>query len=366
MEAAIEEAVLAGMEACHAPGCAVAVIEAGQVRETGCYGMADVVAGAPVTTETRFSLQSVSKSIAAWAAMTLVQQGRLDLDAPIARYLRRWTLPPSESFDLDLVTARRLLSHHAGVTIAGFRGVELHLGSYTLLDAMRGKLPPPTAEQERHYTYWKLPRDDDFVSVTHPPGEAWRYSNPGFGILELAIEDITGETYADYVADRIFQPLGMQGARFGRAEGGRFARPHDREGRPASDYRWLCGAAAGVYATIEDLATFACAAMRGPGGAAPGRGVVSPAALKAMYTSHGEADRSSGAPYEAGLGHVLLRMAAGLNVHHSGGSIGWRSIFSIFPEQGSGICMLMNGEAANELWVPIVRGWRDEVGGATV
>lgn len=357
MDPAIDTAITRAMNDLKVPGCAVALIERGQVSEARGYGVADVSTGAPVTLDTRFSLQSVSKSIAAWATMKLVEQGRLDLDAPICRYLTRWPIPPSE-FDLDLVTARRLLTHHAGVTVAGFRGVELHLGSYTLLDAMQGRLPPPTPEQQRHYDYWKLPRDDDLVTVSHPPGEGWRYSNPGFGILELAIEDITGESYADFVTREIFRPLNMHRAGFGRVPGELYARPHGRDGEPANDYRWLSGAAAGVYATIEDLATFACASMASPAGV-PGRSVVSASALEAMYTSHGAADRSSGQAYEAGLGHVLLQTEAGLNVHHSGGSIGWRSIFSIFPLQGSGICMLMNGEAANDLWVPIVRRWRD-------
>jgi hypothetical protein len=51
-----------------------------------------------------------------------------------------------------------------------------------------------------------------------------------------------------------------------------------------------------------------------------------------------------------------------MNVHHSGGTIGWRGIYSIFPETGDGVCMLMNGEAANDLWIPIVRQWREGLG----
>ena len=210
----LRQSLPAEMEQLNVPGCAVALIRDSVPTEILCFGTADRTSGEAVTADTRFSLQSVSKSIAAWAVITLVEQGRLDLDRPIADYHRRWTLPPSDQFDLTLVTPRRLLSHHAGVTVAGFRGVELDQTQYTLLDAMQGRLPPPNAEQTAHYEYWDLPRDDDIITVTYPPGQGWNYSNAGFGLLELAVEDITGESFADYVARAVFAPLGMEGSYF--------------------------------------------------------------------------------------------------------------------------------------------------------
>lgn len=352
--------VPAAMERLNVPGCAAAVIRNFDVVDVVCFGAADRESGAEVTPDTRFSLQSVSKSIAAWAVMKLVEEGRIDLDRPIADYLRCWTLPPSDTFDLDLVTPRRLLSHHAGVTVAGFRGVALDQTSFTLIDAMQGGLPPPTAEQMQHYAYWNLPRDDDVVTVTHPPGGGWRYSNAGFGLLELAIEDITGEPFGAFVERAIFAPLGMANSCYGRREGPPYARPHNREGEPIADYRWLCGAAGGAYASIEDLALFARAGMSVPESGAGG-GVLRPASVQMMHTAHGLSDEIAGRQAEAGLGHILLDLDGLRNVHHSGGSIGWRSIYSIFPETGDGICMLMNAEGANELWQPLVFRWRSEL-----
>lgn len=344
------------------PGCAWALIEDGQVTTVRCYGVADARTGAPVTPETRFCWQSVSKSVAAWAVMKLVEDGRLDLDAPISRYLRRWTLPASDRFDLDLVTPRRLLSHHAGITTAGFRGVPADIPGYTLLDAFEARLPPPNAEQKRHYAYWDL-LEDEPVTVTYPPGEAWHYSNPGFGLIELAIEDITGRTYAEVVQEALFDPLQMSGAGYGRRPGAPEAWPHGRDGAPAGDYRWLCGAAAGVFGNIHDLARFASAALRGPDGLPPGRGIVHASSLAVMHTPHGAADQVGDLAFQAGLGHLILEAGGLRNVHHSGGSIGWRSIYSIFPEQGAGICLLLNGEAANEVMSPAVQLWRRSVAG---
>lgn len=361
-EVQVDLAVRESMSLLKVPGCAFALIEGGQVTARHVYGMADASSGAPVTPATRFSLQSISKSIAAWAVMALTESGAIDLDAPISRYVTTWSLPPSDIYDLDLVTPRRLLSHHAGVTEAGFLGVEPQLTGYTLLDALNCTLPPPNAEQARHWAYWNLPEPEP-VSVTAPPGEGWRYSNAGFALLQLMIEEVYGQTFQDYVATKVLRPLGMANSGFGRDPHEPYASPHGRDGGINTDYIWPCDAAAGVYATIDDLAVFACAGMRGPNGEAPGRGVLGPASLAAMYSSYGAADRSSGVPFEAGLGHVLLRGEGPMNVFHSGGTIGWRSIFSIFPETGDGFCMLMNGEAGNDLWIPIVRTWREGIHG---
>lgn len=340
------------------PGCAISLIGDGVPTETFCFGEADRETGTDVTPATRFSLQSVSKSITAWAVMQLFEEELLDLDQPINHYLKRWTLPPSPQFDLSLVTPRRLLSHHAGVTIAGFRGVALDQTSFTLIHAMQGKLPSPTIEQQQHYAYWNLPPDDDVVTVTHPPGAEWRYSNAGFGLLELAIEDITGENFGDFVARVILEPLGMNNSCYGRKPGFPYAQPHNRRGEPTQDYRWLCGAAGGVYSTIDDLATFACAGME-TRDAKAGRGVLAPASVRVMHTDHGLADKIGALQAKTGLGHILLDLGERLNVHHSGGSIGWRSIYSIFPATGAGICILTNGEAANDLWQPLVFRWNE-------
>ncbi len=356
-----EDLVFQGMERQRVPGCALALIEGGETAAVRVFGLADAEKKAAVTEETRFSLQSISKSYAALAVMVLVEEGRLDLDQPINRYLKRFRLTAAGPFDLDLVTPRRLLSHHGGVTEAGFRGVGLDQPRFTLIDAMEGRLPPPTEAQERHYAYWDLRRDDDLVAVTYPPGEGWHYSNAGFGLLELAIEDITGLSYAAFVEERMLRPLGLSRTGFERIEGQPFASPHDREGKVTADYRWLCRSAGGVYASVSDLAAFAGAEMAGGAGTPPGRGVISPTSLATLHTPHGDADSLPDLPMKAGLGHILIDMGGLLNVHHSGGSIGWRSIYSIFPTLGSGICMVMNGEAANELWQPVVRAWSETV-----
>lgn len=352
-----DERIERALSQLHVPGCALALIENRRVTLLRAYGLADLERAVPVTTETLFSVQSVSKSFAAWAVMRLVEAGKVELDSPVSRYIRRWSLPPSDKYDLNLVTPRRLLSHHAGITNIGFRGVEPGQSRYTVVDALQAGLPPPNEEQIRYYEDWKLEHDKP-VCLDFPPGESWHYSNAGFGILELMIEDLTGIDYGDFVTNEILKPLGMEDSSFQHLPNKRYAVPYSKHGDRCIDYVWPSRAAAGLYASIADLAKFACAEMVGPNGEPPGRGVLSPASITTMFTANGLADNAGGTQFEAGLGHLLLTSGGPMNVHHSGGSVGWRSIFSIFPETGAGICMLMNGEGANDMWIPLVREWR--------
>src|SRR5581483_9175023 len=96
------------------PGVAVALVRDGRLTWSKGYGQADLARGVPVTPETVFQVGSVSKPLTAWGVMRLVQQGKLDLEAPVERYLTRWHLPRSP-FDADGVTIGRLLSHSAGL-----------------------------------------------------------------------------------------------------------------------------------------------------------------------------------------------------------------------------------------------------------
>ena len=93
--------------------------------------------------------------------------------------------------------------------------------------------------------------------------------------------------------------------------------------------------------------------------------MLTPASMRAMFTSHGPAehDEGSGLDFEAGLGHMLCSIGGAKNVHHSGGFVGWRSIYSVLPELGAGFCMLINSDAGNDLWQPLIHDWGRGLGG---
>ena len=148
--------------------------------------LADKDQGRPVRRNTQFQLASISKSVTSWGIMKLVEQGRLDLDAPVQKYLRRWQLPPSE-FDLKRVTARRLLSHMAGISLPGFKGYHPRYPEPTLEQILQGEVPPLDEIQIKYARDWN--EDPDFdrervpVHVQYPPGEKvhllrWGFHHP--------------------------------------------------------------------------------------------------------------------------------------------------------------------------------------------
>ena len=143
-----------------------------------------------------FATASLSKWIAAHAVMKLVEQGKLDLDRPVESYLTRWQLPAS-AFSSRGVTARRLLSHTAGLTDA------LGFGDYRrdeALPTLEGELAAPRASTDRPSTP---------VAVGIEPGREFRYSGGGYLLLELLVEEVSGEPFETFVTREVLQPLDM-------------------------------------------------------------------------------------------------------------------------------------------------------------
>lgn len=353
----IDEGVASTLQEHRLPGAALALIEGGEISAIRTYGYADVASARAMTEQTRFSLQSVSKSLAAWGVMALVEDGLVDLDLAIDDYLTRWRLPETR-FDRRLVTGRLLLSHHAGISTSGFPGIAPAFPDVTLIDGLNGYLPPLSEDQLDYWRRWDLGADWP-ARIAYPPGEGWRYSNAGFGILELIMEQVTGSSLADFMQHRILRPLGLHDSTYRLTAADCVATAYRENGDVSPPLRYLSHAAGGLYATIGDLAKFACAELRSTG--RPGRAVVSDASLTHMFTPHGLADATPDIQFETGLGHLLFSRNGMLNVHHSGGSIGWRSIYSIFPDHGAGFCMLINSDGGNALWIPQVRRWREAI-----
>lgn len=221
-----------------------------------------------VDADSLFQVASLSKWITAWGVMTLVEQQRIDLDAPVSRYLTRWQLPPSE-FDHDGVTVRRLLAHTAGLTDGlGFRGYA------------PGETPL-AIERELTHAEDAMPRASD-ARVGAPPGTTWRYSGGGYLLLQLLIEEVTHESFDDYMRRAVLLPLGMTASTFVDPDPARLADFYGADGSKAIHYRFTAVGAASLYTSVSDLIRFLQAQVQGPDGAPPGRSVLAPATLEAM------------------------------------------------------------------------------------
>ena len=193
-----------------------------------------------VDRDTVFQTASMSKWITALGVMSLVRQGAIDLDAPISRYTKRWSLPAS-AFDHQGVTIRRLLSHTAGLTDG------LGFGDYGLDE------PVPAIEETLRHPRASSGRDA-IIQVGYAPGSDWRYSGGGYLLLQLAIEEHEGEEFESFMRRTLFLPLGLTRSSFADVQGAsNRARPYDADNGSATRFRYAAAAATGFTTSAADM-----------------------------------------------------------------------------------------------------------------
>lgn len=195
----------------------------------------------PVDRDTVFATASMSKWITALGVMKLVEEGRLDLDRPVEDYLSRWHLPPGQ-FDNRGVTARRLLAHSAGLTDGlGFGDYQ----PYESLPTLEQSLTSPRASSGQPVV----------IAVEREPGSEWRYSGGGYLLLELLVEEISGESFESFMARSILQPLDMTRSGYDyQGEIDNSAKSYDTNGIPSPNYRYASKAATGFNSSAGDMA----------------------------------------------------------------------------------------------------------------
>ena len=179
------------------PAVSIAAIRNGAIDWAGAYGVSSLD-GAPVNPETLFGAASISKPVTALGVLKLVEEGKIDLDAEVNRYLKRWKIPDNQFTENKKVTVRELLNHTSGI---GTHNGEVYDPSSpvpTLLQLLDGEKPARTPP----------------VRVEVVPGTKFAYSNGGYLVLELLIEDVSGEPFAPYMKRTVLDPVGMKHSTF--------------------------------------------------------------------------------------------------------------------------------------------------------
>ena len=193
-----------------------------------------------INRDTLFPAASMSKWITALGVMTLVQAGDIDLDVPVSTYLTRWQLPPSE-FNHDDVTVRGLLSHMSGLADG------LGFGDYEadeVLPSLEESLQHPRASSG----------SDVQIALGRPPGSEWDYSGGGYLVLQLIVEEVSGRSFADYMQEALFQPLGMSRSTYeylGSVDNR--SNSYDKNGQQARLYQYAASAATGFSTSVADM-----------------------------------------------------------------------------------------------------------------
>jgi CubicO group peptidase (beta-lactamase class C family) len=334
LERAVEDAARQAMAGATVPGLAVALVDDGRVGWARGYGLADRSTRVPVTPATRFQAASVSKPVTAWGVLRLVERGRIGLDEPAVGHLRRWR-PLRSPFDADGITVRRLLSHTAGLSVHGYAGQTLDRPLPTIERSLSGEAGG------------SFP-----VELLEPPGRGWRYSGGGYSVLQLLVEELTGRSFAEFMRAEVLEPLGMRASSFAWRRTAATACPHDLDGHPVPDFAFAEQAAAGLVTAAPDLARFLAAALPGPEGEPPGRGVISPAAVRLTLTAAPAAEGRWGLGYGLGLLPNGDRLA-----YHEGANRGWRAGLALLPDRRAGIAVLTNGDGGTAPIDAVVQHW---------
>jgi CubicO group peptidase (beta-lactamase class C family) len=316
------------------PGVGLALLRDGRLAwAIGC-GWADVAAEREVTAETVFNIGSISKTVAAWGLMRLVEEGKLALDAPVVT--RRWQLPATE-FDAAGVTLRRLLSHTAGLTLHGYPGF----------------WPPkelPTLEAS-------LGGDTNGagdVRLEAAPGTRWKYSGGGYTLAQLLLEETSGTSFAEYMRQSVLEPLGMRRSAYGWPAEilAASATPYDARGEPLPRGGPLFPelAAAGLQTTAADLGRFAEASLARAGAARAPAPVLKPETIALMQTP-------APASPDYGLGYGTESQSDIVVVGHGGANEGWMANLALVPESGDGLVVLTNGTNGNAVIRALRLAW---------
>ncbi|MEJ2336955.1 MAG: serine hydrolase [Gemmatimonadales bacterium] len=240
------ESIDSWMELYGIPGASIAVFNDFKLDYVEAHGIKSEASQEPVTERTLFQAASMSKSVSAVGALSLVQDGTLSLDRDVNDYLTSWQVPDNELQAVEKVTLRRLLSHTAGTTVSGFRGYRYTEPLPSLIQVLNGE-PPANSPP---------------IVVDLVPGSQWRYSGGGYEVMEQAIRDVTGVAYPDFIRDRVLQPLAMASSTYRQplptalrdsAASGYYA---DGRAVPGGHHIYPEMAAAALWTTPTDLALF--------------------------------------------------------------------------------------------------------------
>ncbi len=328
--------ILSLMDAYNIPGTAIALVKNKEVVWSNAYGYADIEQQKKLTIDAICRAESISKSVTAWGVMKLVERGLINLDDPVQQYLHNWSLPESE-YNLNEVTIRRLLSNSAGIP----------LGSL-------GEEYSPDSEKPSLRQY--LSKE---VQLTYEPGSNFEYSNPGFNLLELLIEEVTGRDFNDYMINEVLLPLNMHSSSFDWDVewSPKVPMGYDLNGNPVPPYVYPYKASGGLFSTVEDIARFAIAGMAWGNKRQPK--VLNRESIQDIQTPQiNTSGIFSFVADDYGFGYFIETLPDGKKaVWHGGQGHGWMTHFHVIPETGDGIVIFTNSQRSWPFIAHVLNDW---------
>jgi serine beta-lactamase-like protein LACTB len=312
------------------PGLSVAVVTERRLRWSNAFGSADLEHFVPATNVTVYRLASVTKPITATAVLQLVEAGKVDLDAPIQRYVPAF---PKKQWP---VTVRHLLSHQSG--IRNWTDEEFH-NTHRF------------ASIEESLAVFK---DDPLL---FEPGSRTQYTSLGYNLLGAVVEGVSGKPFLDYLHERVFAPAGMDSARGddvlaiipNRAAGYQMTAGGELRNSPMSDTSNRT-AGGGLVATAEDVARFAGAFQKGT--------LLKAATTQAAFGRQRTRDRKL-TGYS--MGWIVGEATDRTEVYHTGGQPRVSTVLYMVPRSGIAVVLLCNLEGVSAPLLDLARQVADRL-----
>lgn len=317
----IDKYVQKQMQQMRMPGAALGIVHGDKIVHLKGFGEADD-SGRKVTSQTPFKIGSTSKSFTALAIMQLVEAGKVELDAPVQRYIPwfRFADPDASS----RITVRDLLNQTSGIpgSVQGY---------FLKEDGGAGALEEGV-------------RSFRTVELDRPVGDSFEYANANYTTLGLVVQMVSGQSYERYVKDRILAPLGMDNSsmfvpeaqRNGLATGHQFwfGRPFPGGGLA---YNRALTPAGLITSDARDMSHYLIAQLNG--GRYEGARVLSPEGIARLH--RGSADMGGGVSYA--MGWVDSKMGDVPVVWHNGDTLDFHADMFLAPKSKWGVVLLMNG-----------------------
>jgi D-alanyl-D-alanine carboxypeptidase len=316
----VDDYIQAQMRARHIPGVSLAIIRDGKITKTAGYGLANLELNVPATPATVFEIGSNTKQFTAAAIMMLVEAGKIQLDDKLAKYF------PDAPESWSGITIRHLLTHTSGI--------QNHVAVPGYLNNFKTSITAETtpAREELLKMFFKLP-------LEFQPGETWAYDNTGYILLGIIIEKASGQTYWQFLDERIFKPLGMSATRNtepapivpNRACGYDWVNDHF-ENRPILA-PFVAFSAGSILSTVEDMAKWDAALYT--------EKLLKRSSLDQIWTAAKTRDGAEPS-FNYGFGWFLDSYHGHRLIQHSGGTPGFSSLIYRFVDDKLTIVILTN------------------------
>ena len=313
------------------PGLAVGMVQGNEIIYAKGFGVQSLETQSPVTLDSVFCVQSISKCLVATAVMQFVERGKINLDAPFVQYLPYFQMDDER---YRQVTIRQILSHTSGMP-------DMDENEYVEF-VSRPEYDDGTAER-----YVRGLRDRKLIA---DPGERFSYSNIAYNILGDMLAKVSGKSFEDIMREHILLPSGMPNSTFMLADvpNSLLAVPHLRlpemRVNPTYPYHRADAPASFLHTTVLDMCHWGITSLNR--GTYLGQSILSSASYDLMWTP--VADRGNPRPSmyeEMGLGWTLGHYKDVKTVCHGGGGFGGTAFLFIMPEKNCAAVILCNEES---------------------